>query len=437
MKVSRKFLIIFGIILILIIAYILYSQFKTEDKLNNYNFAEVKRGNIEFTISSTGSLSPVTTVDVGTQVSGIIDSVYVDFNDKVRAGHILAVLDTFLLKTVILDAESGLERAEAQLEEAQADYERNLSLFEQGLIPESTMLPYRINLKTQKANLKSAQATLQRAQRNLKYAVITSPIKGTVIARNVEAGQTVAASFSTPTLFQIAEDLSHMEILVDVDESDIGEIKEGQKARFSVQAFPDMVFSGKVKQIRLQPKTVSNVVTYTVVVEASNEENLLLPGMTATVDFVIAHREDALLVPNTALRFKPSEELLAEFRQSGSKGHKAPADSNRMASTKSQSRASGEIDRKEKFENLDSRSSPEQNLLWFLNDKGKLKAEVVKIGITDGTNTEIIRATAIKEGMRVITGYSLPKEEKISSKKKSNSNIGMRPGMGPPGPRGF
>ncbi|MBN1213113.1 MAG: efflux RND transporter periplasmic adaptor subunit, partial [candidate division Zixibacteria bacterium] len=280
-----------------------------------YQFTAVTRGDLESTITATGTLSPVTTVDVGTQVSGTIDSVFVDYNDNVKQGQLLAVLDTLLLKMAVLDAESNVEKAEATLEEVKATYERSLQLFDKKMISDADLLSSEVDVKTQEASVKSARVSLQRARRNLEYAVIRSPISGTVISKDVETGQTVAASFSTPTLFKIAEDLSRMEILVDVDESDIGLIKAGQAVRFEVQAYSNKVFTGTVTKVRMQPEVVSNVVTYTVVVAAANDENLLLPGMTATVDFIIEHKSDVLLVSNKALRFTPSDEQVLEFRE--------------------------------------------------------------------------------------------------------------------------
>lgn len=228
--------IIFGIFLLgalLFIGAIFFNSVKSNEK-TQYQFAQIARGDLESTISSSGTLSPVTTVEVGTQVSGTISKIYADFNDQVKKGRLLAVLDTALLKASLQDVGANLDKARAQLEQAQADYNRNKNLFEENLISDADFLPFQINLKLQQAAVKSADAALQRAERNLKYAYIYSPINGTVIQRNVEEGQTVAASLAAPTLFEIAEDLSKMEILAEVDESDIGLIKVGQPVRFDV-----------------------------------------------------------------------------------------------------------------------------------------------------------------------------------------------------------
>lgn len=393
-----------------------------------YRTAEITRGNIESTISSTGTLSPVTTVEVGTQVSGTIAQVYVDYNDVVKKGQLLAVLDTVMLKAAVLDAESGLEKAEAQLQLAQSDYDRNQSLYNNKLISESDFLTYSVNLKTQKAALQSAKATLQRAKQNLEYAYIYSPINGTVIEKNVEAGQTVAASLSTPTLFIIAENLSRMEILASVDESDIGQIKDGMPVRFTVQAYPDKTFKGEVTQIRLQPTTVSNVVTYTVVINSENKESLLLPGMTATVIFIIAQQDDVLLVPNAALRFQPPDEVTAayfkkrnETRQAGMIPGGSPA--NQPESTHAEGSSSGraQSDGNRQFGQSDMKR------IWYLDNNGNITMERVKTGITDGSKTEISGGRNLEAGMKVIIGTESSATQQESSNRSLNRSFSRPP----------
>lgn len=370
-----------------------------------YQFAEVTRGNMENTISSSGVLSPVTTVEVGTQVSGTIARLYADFNDHVKKGQLLAVLDTVLLKAAVLDAQASMEKAEAQLQQARMDYDRNKQLFDKQMISDADLLPFNTNLKTQQANLKSARASLTRANRNLKYAVIRSPISGIVTLRNVEEGQTVAASFSTPTLFKIAGDLSKMEILAEVDEGDIGSMKEGLQVRFTVQAYPDKIFTGTVKQVRLEPTTVQNVVTYTVVVRAANEENLLLPGMTATVDFITQEKNDVLMVPNAALRFQPDEKIMTAFRERMQKA--------RSNSTPDSSRrgASGQFGGAG-FGGMNPNGGPSTgwqrpkdiSRVWYLDKDGNPTMAIIRIGMNDGTKTEIVSSRDVKDGMQVITG---------------------------------
>jgi HlyD family secretion protein len=399
-------------ILLLIIARVIYSAIFKNGQVE-YQFVELTRGELENTISSTGTINPVTKVEVGTQVSGILDRLYVDFNDRVTKGQLLAVLDTIPLKLAVLDAEANLQKINSQLEQAQEEFQRNQSMFEKNLISESEFLPFKIALRTQQASVKSAEVNLQRAERNLKYAVIRSPISGIVIQRSVEAGQTVASSLQAPTLFIIAGNLSQMEIHAQVDESDIGQIKEGQEVRFTVSAYPTQKFSGVVRQIRLQPEVVSNVVNYTVVIDAANDQNLLLPGMTATVDFIIEHKNNALLVPNTALRFQPSQEEIEKFMERKKKEFAALPDSLK-------GQRPGQPGR-------NNQTSSDMKQVWFIDDQGKLAMEPIKTGITDGSKTEIVRSRHLKEGMKVIN--SSRKFGDASS--QSNVNLNRPFGQGP------
>jgi HlyD family secretion protein len=263
----------------------------------------VKQGPMEITVACTGSLKAVGTVEVGTEVSGTIDRVLVDYNHRVRKGQVLAELDLELFQNAVDEAKAKQMAADALYRQALSEYNRNRPLHEQGHLSDQEFLEYQTTLATCLADLQSGKAALAKAQTNLRKARILSPIDGTVIERKIEAGQTVAASYSTPTLFILAEDLARMEIEADVDESDIGQIRKGQKVRFTVQAYPEKEFDGEVGQIRLNPTEESNVVTYTVVVSAPNPEGLLLPGMTATADFIIDEMGSALLVPNAALQY--------------------------------------------------------------------------------------------------------------------------------------
>jgi len=424
---KKKWIILLIIfILLLIIVRVIYSAIFKNGQVE-YQFVEVTRGELENTISSTGTINPVTKVEVGTQVSGILDRLYVDFNDRVTKGQLLAVLDTIPLKLAVLDAEANLQRISSQLEQAHEEFQRNQSMFEKNLISESEFLPFKINLKTQQAAIKSAEVNLQRAERNLKYAVIRSPISGIVIQRNVEAGQTVAASLQAPTLFIIAGNLSQMEIHAQVDESDIGQIKDGQAVRFTVSAYPAQKFSGVVRQIRLQPEVVSNVVNYTVVIDAANDQNLLLPGMTATVDFIIEQKKDALLVPNTALRFQPSQEEIEKFMERKKKEFADLPDSLKVQRT-GRPGSGGMFN-----PSLGGNNQPPSDMkqVWFLDEDGKLTMEPIKTGISDGSKTEIVRSRHLKEGMKVINGSG--KSGSISGQ----SNVNLNRTFGSPGPRPF
>lgn len=405
----KKKCIIFGVIALIfvLLALVVLPGFQGAADKEDYQYGEVIRGNIENTISSSGMLSPVTTVDVGTQVSGTIAKVYVDYNDQVKKGQLLAVLDAVLLKAAVLEAEANVEKSDAMLNEAKTEEQRNRPLFEKSLISETEYLPLQTNVKKQQAALKSARAGLQRAQKNLEYAVIRSPINGRVITKNVEAGQTVAANFATPTLFEIAEDLTHMEILVSVDESDIGMVKEGQNVRFEVLAYEDKTFHGTVKQIRLQPKNISNVINYTVVVEAKNDEQLLLPGMTATVEFLIEEKKDALLVPKSALLFQPGEKEIRKFHVRKRKEFEALPDSVK------------EKMQRERKNRMSKETIPEDaGQVWFIDDDGNLDVEPVLKGSSDGKYTEIVKCRLLAEGMKMITGKTKTDSKKSSKNKK-------------------
>jgi len=410
-----------------------------------YQFVEITRGDLENIVSSTGTLQAVGTVEVGTQVSGTLDRINVDFNEPVHKGEVLAVLDTALLKIAVLDAEANLTRAQAQYEQAQAEYARNLPLFEKGHLSEEKFFPLRISVKMTDASVRLAQTALERAQTNMNHAIIRSPIDGMVIQRNVEPGQTVAANFSAPTLFVIAKDLSHMEIYAMVDESDIGQIKEGQSVRFTVEAYPDETFYGTVRQIRLQPTTIQNVVNYTVVVDVSNEGGLLLPGMTATVDFVIEERKDVWLVPNVALRFQPTQEMLATFRKSMQERLSALPDSLKQFAQQRRAQRTRSSGGQGMTASSQGEARSDIIRLWALDKDGKFNVIPVRKGVTDGLMTEITMMGAgegapgergptmnrvqLEEGLKVISGVTQQKEQepKATRQGPSGPGFGRRP----------
>jgi HlyD family secretion protein len=426
MKIKTHKIILSVIVLGILVTGAFFLLGTNSSRSTVYQFVTLKKGNIETVISSSGTLSPVTKVEVGTQVSGTINKIFVDFNDKVKKGEVIAILDSSLLQVAVKEARSGLLKAEAQLEEAQASYNRSSLLSEKGLLSEADFQTVKTALKNGQAMMTSAQAASDRAEQNLRYAIIRSPINGTVTDRSIEEGQTVAASFATPTLFTIAQDLSKMEIKALVDESDIGQIKEGQDVRFSVQAYPENKFKGKVKQVRVQPATNANVVNYTVVVSADNKENLLLPGMTATVDFIIESKMDVLLVQNAALRYQPSENELAEAQKNMLKRFgQSPSDS----STKSMMRDKDAMPPPPSGEPPKAPSDMKQ--IWYLDNTGALVMEPVRIGITDGTNTEIVRYRSLAEGMNVVGG-SGASNKSTNSKSSSNKMQGGPPGGMPP-----
>jgi HlyD family secretion protein len=409
---KKKPLIYVAVLIVVIVGLYLIVYGFPGSKEVHYQFGTVTKGDIENTVSATGTLSPVTTVQVGTQVSGTIDSVYVDYNDKVKEGQILAVLDTTLLKATVVNAQANLQRAKAQLQQAQSDFNRNKTLYDRQLISDSDFETYKVNLATQEAAVKSAEASLEQAQRNLEYAVIRSPINGVVIQKNVESGQTVAASFSTPTLFIIAQSLSRMEILADVDESDIGQIHVGQPVTFQVAAFYNKEFTGTVKQIRLQPETIQNVVTYIVVVSAPNEDGVLLPGMTATLDFITQQLKDVLLVPNKALRFQPTQDQLNKYlaRQKKLAESVKGADS-ASAANSPRPRPAGYPRGEQPTGFTGGNQASSHGTVWWVDSLGHLEAAHLRTGISDGTNTRVVASRMLHEGMEVIVGETSSSEQ--------------------------
>jgi HlyD family secretion protein len=267
--------------------------------------AKVERGPLQVSVTATGTLQAVVTVQVGTQVSGTISAIYADFNSQVKKGQVIARIDTTLLRAALSDALSNLEKANAQARQAEDQRKRTQALFERELVSQSDLDQAVADASVARANLASARAQVERARINLRYATIVSPIDGIVLSRAVDVGQTVAASFNTPTLFTIAGDLRQMQVQASVDEADIGKVAAGQHATFTVDAYPDTVFSGEVRQIRLNPVVDQNVVSYDVVIGVPNPDLRLMPGMTATLSIVTAHKDDVLRVPAAALRFSP------------------------------------------------------------------------------------------------------------------------------------
>ncbi|MBN1541020.1 efflux RND transporter periplasmic adaptor subunit [candidate division KSB1 bacterium] len=413
----RTVVISAGLLTSVILVFLLHCRGKN-DVSRSWNTAEVKRGDLVTIVSCSGTLEAVGTVEVGTQVSGVLDRLTVDFNDPVRKNQVLAVLDTVMLKASILEAEANFEKAQAQLQEATITERLKKQLHEKGFLSEADYLPFRINLKIAQASLKSTRAALMRADRNLKYAVIRSPIDGTVIQRSVEEGQTVAASLQAPTLFVIAEDLSSMEIHAQVDESDIGAISEGQRAEFEVAAWPDRIFHGIVRQVRLQPEVIQNVVNYTVIVDARNDEGTLLPGMTATIDFYVEEKKDILLVPNSALRFQPGEDLIVEMRERMRRRAEPGSDSSRAA--RSFRMDSGGV----------FRQKENSGRVWYLNAEGQPEVARLQLGASDGQFTQVVASGRLQEGMQVILGY----QEGMAPTRVRNTNPlsgGRPPGRAP------
>ena len=306
MKKTYWIILIVVVLALLVLGYFLLAG--KSEKIIEFRSGKVEKGDLQVLVTATGTLNPDTTVAVGTQVSGIITKIYVDFNSVVKKGQLIAVLDTTFLASSVEDAKSSLFRAQVQTKLTKRTYERNNTLLEQKVLAQSDFDQSLSDYETAQANEKSAKSALDRAMINLRYATIVAPVSGVVISRNVDIGQTVASSFSTPTLFSIANDLTKMQLQASIDEADIGKIKVGQEVTFRVDAYVDQMFAGTVWQIRLQPVSVSNVVNYTVVINVPNGDLKLMPGMTANLTVKTQEALNVLKAPSAALRFWPPQE---------------------------------------------------------------------------------------------------------------------------------
>ena len=366
---KKKSFVAVALIVVLAITAVLVHRNALAKEAPAYRFAKIERGDVSESVSATGTLSAVTTVAVGTQVSGQVADVLVDFNDTVKKGQLLARIDPKLQEQTVTDAQANLAKARAQYLQAQRDTNRSAELMNAGLVARSEFESTDSSLDVARANVTSAQVALERAKQNLEYTNIYAPIDGVVVERNVDTGQTVAASLSAPQLFLIAEDLTNMQILASVGEGDIASIKEGQQSEFTVQALPRRKFEGVVKQVRLQSKTAENVVNYTVVVSVENPKKTLLPGMTARVEFMTDSAENVLKVANAALRFG------------------------------------------------------ERGTLSVLDTNGQIKTVKARAGVSDGKFTEV-RGPELKEGMQVIAGTAQPQSAETQSASPFNQNSG-------------
>lgn len=359
-----------------------------------YATAPLERGSITQTVSANGTLNPVKLVNVGSQVSGIVKKLYADFNDHVEAGQVLLELDPALTQAQLQQSMANVSSANASLDLALANEARIRKLYEQEYVSRQELDQVVQALKTAQAQVAQAQAQTVRDRTNLAYTVIRSPVTGVVVSREVDLGQTVAASFQTPNLFKIAQDLSKMQIDSSYAEADVGLIREGQPATFRVDAFPNRSFRGEVRQVRLNPTTLQNVVTYNVVISVDNADKILMPGMTAYVSITVDKRKDALLVPNAALRFRPSEpasgtdKTRSENRQKEGRPPEAKSPDSKYQDARKGSRG-----------NEKDEASPMIGTVYIL-ENGQPKPVRVTIGITDNRFTEVV-AGDLKEGAAV------------------------------------
>ena len=388
LKISKIWIALLVVVIVAVAAWALSGGKKEEE----INFKEEAVGlqTLQNSVTATGTIEAVTSVTVGTQVSGIVNKLYVDYNSQVKKGQVIAELDKTNLLSELNTAKANLESAQSSLNYQSSNLNLYQTLYKKGLVAaddyENALLTYR----QAKEQVATAKESVQKAQTNLGYATITSPIDGTVISKSVEEGQTVAASFSTPELFTIAKDLTNMQVIADVDEADIGGVKEGNRVTFTVDAYPDDTFEGTVKQVRLEATTTNNVVTYEVVISAPNADLKLKPGLTANVTIMTQERSGVLAVANKALRFTPTKETVGkDIKIVDCKG---------------------------------------KNKVWTLNGK-TLTAHPVTIGQSDGIHTEVIKG--VKKGQKIVTEIVVNQPEDEDGDNQQSQGL-----ISGPGPRG-
>lgn len=376
-------------------------------KDEQYKTEKADRGTVTMTVTATGTLSAVTTVQVGSQVSGVIAQLYADFNSQVKKGQLLAELDPTPFEQLAEQRRADVTRAQVQTDDARIKYERQKRLLDAGLAPQADVDGAKATLDSARAQVQQATAALSQAQTNLRYTKITSPTDGIVVDKQYEVGQTVAASFQAPTLFQIAQDLTKMQVQADVDQSDIGRIKVGQIARFNVDAYPDEEFRGRISQIRYNALVNQNVVTYPVILEVENPEGRLRPKMTANVTIDVDSVPNVLRVPNAALRFKPPQQ---EGSDKGSRARGGSGDaSERLARSSQTGGPMGAAAQMPRGRRGASPAARTQTVYTLGADK-KLTPVEIRTGITDGRFTHVVSG-GLKEGDAVVVGLATSKVE--------------------------
>lgn len=476
MKKYLRYIIIAILVIALVLIFFSYRKKKNRPE---WRTDTISVGNIREVVTATGSLNPYVLVEVGTEVSGKIEKLYKDFNDNVKKGDLLAKLDTELLRTSLDSSKSDLAKAQTSAEEAKLDHDNLKELVKKGMAAEYDFRKAEFKYQQAQQTLAASRLNLQRAQKNLDNAYITSPIDGVIVARSVDEGQTVAASLNAPTLFKIANNLDKMQITANVDEADIGRIKVGLPVEFSVDAYPTMPFVGEVKQIRLNPSTEQNVVSYSVIIDADNPGHVLLPGMTTNVTIIIRSKQNATRIPETATRFRPSKEVWTLFglkweddliqkasekamedmkkemeKMAAAETTSNPGDSQSRpasngaqpgksapADTTSRARGSGGRMRQGSGSGTGAASAPGSGMasgggmgrgrgggfstVWILKN-GKPELKMIRTGISDGAYIEVV--SGISDGDILISG--------VAYKNSKQANSGSNP-MGGPGMRRF
>ena len=385
-KIGKKGWIAIGVIGVILIAWFFLRGGKKEEKVS-FEMAKVENGKIQTSITATGTIEPVTSVTVGTQVSGIVSHLYVDYNSVVKKGQVIAELDRTNLISELNTAKANLTSAQSTANYELSNYNRYKTLYEKGLVSADEYESAQLSYQKAKEQVNTSRESVRKAQTNLGYATITSPIDGVILSKSVEEGQTVAASFNTPELFVIAQDLTDMCVIADIDEADIGGVKEGQRVSFTVDAFPDDTFEGHVTQVRQEATTESNVVTYEVVISAPNADLKLKPGLTANVTIFTLEKDSVLTVPSKALRFIPNEALL------------------------------------KKGETIDDCEGLHK--LWT-KEGNVFKAHKVEVGTTNGVVTEIV--SGIAPGTEVLADFDISGGEMAMPEQQGGNPFMPRPG---------
>jgi HlyD family secretion protein len=428
--------VIFGVIIIAVIIILLVAFSGNGGKVE-FKTVNIEKGDIESLISTTGTINPVDEVSVGSQVSGNIAKMNVDYNSVVKAGELIAEIDPEIYKARLAEAKANLLRGQVALKQAEISLKRGKELHKQTYLSDSDLEDLEFAVESAQASLEQIKANYDLAVTNLKNCKIFSPINGVVISRQVQVGQTVAASFTAPTLFVIAKDLTKMQIEVNIDEADIGRIKEGQQVKFDVDAYPEETFWGHIEQVRLEPITVSNVVTYTVIVGVSNPELKLKPGMTANVNVIEAEAKDVLKVPAAALRLKISDEIVTKYAVSAPDSKNEKEKQTEASSSQPQGLVppadlpGGTFDKnkvkaflKTKGIELNPQFTPRR--LWILRTDGKIEQKRMLLGISDGDFYQVVKGD-LKVGDKIITDILVDGKPLVEAETKGGfPMMGMR-----------
>jgi HlyD family secretion protein len=399
---KKKFIIIGIGLVILASGFFAFKAYNKSEQTFSIETARIGKGTIASTVTATGKLEAIKTVSVGTQVSGVINKIFVDFNSQVKKGELLAQIDETPLLAQLEQSKSTVDQAEAQVKYQKATYDRYKTMIEKKLIAQSDFDLAEYNYKNALSSLNNAKSMYDKNKINLAYARIYSPIDGVILNRAVDEGQTVAASFSTPTLFTIANDLTQMRVEANVDEADIGNVSMNQRVEFTVDAYPEMKFAGSVTEIRMQPVTTSNVVTYTVIIQAPNPDKKLMPGMTASTTIFVNEKKDILVVPGKAIRFAPVQETYSSYLKS------LP------------------LDTAKKMEITLPVNSPEKDKMFIWTKSGQtIHQHEVKIGTNDGINYELL--SGLKEGDEIV--LSMTAQKTVATPTAKSPFMPTRPGQ--------